>query len=160
MKNRNNLGERNEQKKPDQTKSSKSAWMPDDIYHNIFKTCFHIEIQENPIHNIFGRSPVNVIAKFCDKNEDIMLQFKLLFVKLEAEPVNIVLSADREQLFRKLHEIRLGFLKEMCDLEKFLISAQCPCLDDIRNFLQMFMLQMTNSLLTNLATTMKKTFRN
>lgn len=64
-----------------------------------------------------------------------------------------MLSDDRENLFRKFHEFRLSlYLK---DMEVLLQQINCPCQDDINNFLQVFVMEVTNSLLKNFACTMK-----
>lgn len=80
---------------------------------------------------------------------------KILFSQLTTDPINLSLSNDRESFFRKIHAIRLSSsLKELHDDIK---SLEYPHFDSINvnNFLQVLVLEFTNSFLESLCQTMK-----
>lgn len=80
---------------------------------------------------------------------------KILFSQLTTDPINLSLSNDRESFFRKIHAIRLSSsLKELHD---DINSLEYPHFDSINvnNFLQVLVLEFTNSFLESLCQTMK-----
>lgn len=72
---------------------------------------------------------------------------------LAAEPVNLILSDDKENAYRKFNKFRLS--SDLKDMEVLLQQLNRPCQDDIHNFLQIFIMEVTNSLLKDFACTMK-----
>ena len=70
------------------------------IFGDTFQNALH-EIFKNPIHNIFGKSPISVIAEYCESDEFFKERVRLVFSDLTDFPCNIFLSDDREMLFTK-----------------------------------------------------------
>lgn len=137
-------------------KPCKSEWIQKNIFESIFSVSYKDAINEivtSPIHNLFGKSPISEIAHFCESLHTFELTIKKSFAVLAAEPVNLMLSDDRENLFRRFHELRLS--SDLRDMEVILQQANCPFPDNINNFLQVFMMELTSSLLKNFAHTMK-----
>lgn len=102
---------------------------------------------------MFGKSPISVIAEFSESCDDFNKAVKESFNKLASEPVNITLSDDRENLFSKFHQLRLS--SEVENMETLLSNNNCPYADEISNFVQVFLLQLTNSLLQLLTKSME-----
>lgn len=137
-------------------KANKSEWIQKNIFDSIFSSSYKEAINEigtSPIHNLFGKSPISEIAYFCENLEVFELFVKKCFAMLAAEPVNLMLTEDRENLFRKIHELRLS--SDIREMELILQQVNCPCPDEINNFLQIFMMELTSAILKNLASTMK-----
>ena len=111
------------------------------------------DIQESPLHNLFGKSSISEIAEFCESNKEFQISVNKSFEELASEPVNIALCDDRENLFAKFHELRLS--SDVIEMGKILKDSNCPCKDDINNFIQIFLMQITNSILQELANVMK-----
>ena len=89
----------------------KSELIPSNIFSEIFPSSFKQALEEieiSPIHNLFGKSPLNEIATYCNGSEIIMNEIKKTFGQLASAPVNIVLSEDRENLFRRIHVMRFS----------------------------------------------------
>ena len=134
----------------------KPELIPSNIFSEIFPSSFKQALEEieiSPIHNLFGKSPVSEIATYCKGSEIIMNEIKKTFGQLASTPVNIVLSEDRENLFRRIHVMR--FSEEIKILSEKIETSECPFPDSINHFLQIFLLQFTKSVLDEFAKTKK-----
>lgn len=133
-----------------------TSWIPSQVYEEIFPPAFHSalkEIQNSALHNMFGKSPISEIAEYCEHFDQFQTAVKQSFNKLASEPVNIMQSDDRENLFSKFHQLRLS--SDVENMESKLLNSSCPCSDEISNFVQIFLMQLTNSLLQFLTKTME-----
>ena len=110
-------------------------------------------IQESPLHNVFGESAISKIARWCEDKVEIADKVRNLFLTLTANPIDIKLSSDRESFFSTIHVLRFSSnVKEICGHFQ---STDCPNLESVNAFVQVLIMEFTNSFLATLSKTMK-----
>jgi hypothetical protein len=123
------------------------------IFNESFQSGLH-DISKNPLHNLFGKSPISEISEYCEDNEFFKEKVKEIFCELADLPCNIVLSDDRELLFTKLHSLRLS--EDIQHLVEDMKQKDIPHPDEMNNFVQVFLMNMTKCLLENMTKMLKK----
>ena len=110
-------------------------------------------IQESPLHNVFGKSAISKIARWCEDKVEIADKVRNLFLTLTANPIDIKLSSDRESFFSTIHVLRFSSnVKEICG---YFQSTDCPNLESVNAFVHVLIMEFTNSFLATLSKTMK-----
>lgn len=130
-------------------------------FESLFENAFQLTltvIKDDPMHNIFGQSEISKLAECLALNENAIIKIKNFLYKLFINVFkgsNICMSQDREMLFSKLHQIRIKMAveKQFTDLFSGLGFSDHVC----NNFMQDFLLELTDQLLQEQIKQEKKT---
>ncbi|KAH3752962.1 hypothetical protein DPMN_187589 [Dreissena polymorpha] len=118
------------------------------IFSDTFQDALH-DFTKNPIHNIFGKSPISYIADFCESDEFFKEHIRVVFSELTDFPCTMVVCDDRETLYTKFHSMRLS--EQIDNLVEEMKKKETPHPDEMNNFVQVFLLSMVQCLLENMS---------